>query len=94
MEQLRQQVIAMQRRVNDLMDDHGHGVASQLKREIQALEDDLQVQKSIGSIEDRIKRIVNILQGDARHAQIMDVAHLEHFRQSFEGLRQAVRKLG
>lgn len=94
MEQLRQQVIVLQRRVNDLMDNHGHAVAGQLKREIQALEDDLQVQKSAGTIEDRIKRIVNMLQGDARHAQIMNIEHLESFRQSFENLRQAVRKLG
>ena len=94
MEQLRQQVITIQRRVNDLMDNHGHAVAGQLKREIQGLEDDLQVRKSVGTVEDRIKRIVGILQGDARHAQIMNIEHLESFRQTFEGLRQSVRKLG
>jgi hypothetical protein len=94
MEQLRQQVITMQRRVNDSLDKPSDPVAGHLKREIQALEDDLQVSKSAGTIEERVKRIVAILQGDARRAQIMDIEHLESFRQWFEGLRQSVRKLG
>ena len=94
MEQLRQQVIVMQRRVNDSLDKPSDPAAGRLKREIQGLEDDLQVRKSAGTVEDRIKRIMSILRGDARSANIMNVEQLESFWQWFEGLRQSVRKLG
>ncbi len=94
MEQLRQQVIVMQRKVNDCLDKPSDPAAVRLKRELQGLEDDLQVRKSVGTVEDRVKRIIGILQGDARGAQIMNIEQLESFKEWFEGLRQSVRKLG
>lgn len=94
MEQLRQQVINMQRRVNDSLDKPGDPAAGRLKAEIQGLEDDLQSRKNPITVEERVKRIINILQGDARRAQIMNIEHLESFRQWFEGLRQSLRRMG
>lgn len=93
MQELHKQVIDFQRRVNDMIDDHGHAAARRLKSEIQALEDDLQVRKNARSIEDRVKRIISHLQGEARSAQIMDYAHLDSCSRWFEGLRASLQRL-
>jgi len=83
----------MQRKINDLMDDTSHAAASALRREVQGLEDDLQVQKRALTIEARVKRIIHILEGEARHARIMNYEHLDMFRDYFEELRQTLRKM-
>ena len=90
---LRQQVIATQRKVHDLMDKPTNAAARTLTREIQALEDELQVHKNWRSVEDRVKRIIHILEGEAKTNRIMNYEHLEMFRHWFEHLREQIRKL-
>ena len=92
MEPLRQQVITQQRRFNDLLDSPAHAASQLLKREIQALEDDLQVRKNARTIEDRVKRIIHTLEGEAKAARIMNYEHLDMFRHWFEHLRDELRK--
>ncbi|MGH7157785.1 MAG: hypothetical protein ACREGD_01775 [Candidatus Saccharimonadales bacterium] len=94
MEQLRQQVIATQRKINDLLDKPGDPAAARLKMEVQGLEDDLQSQKNPLTIEDRVKRIINLLEGDAKANRVMNLEHLAMFRSWFEGLRNSLRRMG
>ncbi|HSX08350.1 MAG TPA: hypothetical protein VLG11_05645 [Candidatus Saccharimonadales bacterium] len=93
MENIRQEVIKIQRKINDLMDDAGHAAAALLRKEVQGLEDDLQVKKHALTIEARVKRIIDLLQGEAKAARIMNYEHLDMFRKYFEELRQTLRKM-
>lgn len=93
MEDLRKQVMSMQHKIKDLLDEPGHAAARRLTSEVQGLEDDLQVTKNARSIEDRTKRIISLLQGEAKTARIMNYEHLDDLRQWFEGLRGKLQKL-
>jgi len=93
MENLRQEVIKIQRKINDLMDDAEHATASMLRKEVQGLEDDLQVKKNALTIEARVKRIIHLLEGEAKEARIMNYEHLDMFREHFEELRSTLRKM-
>ena len=93
MEDMRKEVIRLQGQVRDFMDNPGHPAASRLNREIQALEDDLQVAKNKQSIHNRIHGIIHILEGEAKHAQIMDYSHLNMFKSKFEELQHRSRNL-
>lgn len=94
MEQLRQQVIATERKINDLLDNPSDPAAGRLKAEVRGLGDDLQAGKNPVTIEDRVKRIIQILGGEAKQNRIMNYEHLDMFRQWFEGLRQTLRRMG
>lgn len=93
MESMRKQVIQMQNKINDLMDSPTDPAARSLVREVQGLEDDLQVQKNSRTIEGRVKRIIQLLKGDAKSARIMNYEHLAMLEQWFEGLRAGLRKM-
>ena len=93
MENLRKQVISMQHKIKDLMDAPKDPAAQQLNREVQGLEDDLQVSKTPRTIEDRVKRILQIIRGNAKAARIMNYEHLDMLEQWFENLRQQLRKM-
>lgn len=93
MEELRKQVINMQFKIKDLMDQPRDAAAARLNNEVQGLEDDLQVKKNARTIEDRVVRIINLLNGDARRAPIMNIEHLQMLSQWFEGLQSSLRKL-
>jgi hypothetical protein len=93
MENLRKQVISLQRAVKDHMDKPGSPAAKRLNTEIQALEDDMQVGKKALSVEVRVKRIIRLLEHDAKEARIMNYEHLELFRRKFERLREQVERL-
>jgi hypothetical protein len=92
MEPLRQQVINIQRQFNDALDEPNASAAQVLKREIQGLEDDLQVSKNPRTIEDRVKRIIRVIEGEAEHERIMDYGQLNSFRNWFEHFREQLHK--
>ena len=94
MEPLRKQVIATSNQVNDLLDKPSDPAAGRLRSELKGLENDLQSQKNPVSIEDRVKRIIGILDGEAKTNQIMDPRHINMFRSWFSGLRETLRKMG
>lgn len=94
MDQLRQQVIATERKINDLLDKPNDPAASRLRTEMRGLEDDLQSKKNPVSIEDRVKRIISLLDGEAKQHQIMNYEHLDMFRDYFNNLREILRRMG
>jgi len=83
----------MQQRVNDLLDKPNDPVAGRLRSELQGLEDDLQVGKQANSIEARVRRIMDILEGPAKDAQIMNYQHIDMLYDWFDGLLASVQKL-
>lgn len=93
MDKIRQQVIAQQRRIRDLTDSPSDPAARSLEREVQGLEDDIQVGKSAKSIESRVMRIIQIIKGDASRNRIMNHEHLDMFEQWFMDLRSQLRKM-
>lgn len=94
MDQLRQQVIAMDRKIRDLLDNPGDSAAQRLLSEVKGLEDDLQAKKNPVTIEDRVKRIISVLDGPAKANRIMNYEHLDMFKQWFNGLRQTLSRMG
>jgi hypothetical protein len=93
MENMRKEVIRLQGQIRDHLDNPRHPAATRLNNEIQALEDDLQVSKNKQSIGNRIQGIINILDGEAKRAEIMDHHHLDMFENKFEDLRNRSRNL-
>ncbi len=93
MEDMRKEVTRIRDQIKDSLDKPDDAAARRLNTEVQALEDDLQMNKNKFAIEDRIKRIIAILQGEAEHAQIMDHAHLQMFEGKFEHLQGRARSL-
>jgi len=93
MEQLHQQVVETERRIHDLLDKPHESAAGSLISEVRLLESDLQTGKNLYSVEDRIKRIIHILEGEAKSSQIMNYEHLDMFRHWFEHLRDNVRSM-
>lgn len=93
MEPLRQQVIATQRRIEDMLDKPGDPAAARLKLEIKGLEDDLQAKKNPITVEDRVKRIIHLLDGPAKSNRIMNYEHIDMFKHWFEGVRESLRRM-
>lgn len=93
MDKLRQQVIAQQRRIRDLTDNPKDPAARSLEREVQGLEDDIQVGKPAKSVEARVVRIIQIINGDASRNRIMNHDHLDMLEQWFMDLRSQLRKM-
>lgn len=91
---LREQVIATQRRIEDMLDKPNDSAAAKLKSELKGLEDDMQAGKNPITIEDRVKRIISLLEGDAKRNRIMNLEHLDMFKHWFEGLRETLRRMG
>jgi len=92
-EPLRQQLIATERRMHDLMDRPQDEAAGRLLSEIRLLESDMQTGKNARFMEDRVKRIIHVLEGEARADRIMNYEHLDMFKHWFEHLRETIRKL-
>lgn len=94
MEPLRKQVEDISRKIDDLLDDHSAPAANHLRSEVRALENDLQSGKNPITCEDRVKRIIHILEGEAKSARIMNYEHLDMFKHWFEHLRETLRRMG
>lgn len=94
MEHLHEQVEQTARKINDLLDKPDDAAAGHLKHEVHGLEDDIRAKKNPISIEDRVKRIIHILEGEAKSNQIMNYEHIDMFRHQFEGLRETLRRMG
>jgi hypothetical protein len=60
---------------------------------VRLLKSDFQTGKNLYSVEDRLKRIVHILEGEAKKERIMNYEHLELFKHTFEHMREAVRQM-
>ena len=56
------EVVSMQHRINDSLDDTSHPQSRELSTLFQQLEDDVQVQKNVQTIRDHLKRIEALVQ--------------------------------
>ncbi len=92
MDHLYKQIVAFQFKVKDYTDDPSHHVAQSLKQEVQRLEDEAQVRKNPRSLEDRVKRVIRILE-EAGEAEVMDHHHAEELIERCEDFRQDLRKM-
>lgn len=93
MDQLYKQVVAFQHRCNDWIDDHSDSAAQSLKREVQRLEDDVQVSKSPASIEGTVRQVISQLQR-AGQSGVMSPEHVDELIDQCEDFRRQLQKLG
>jgi len=91
MEQLHKDIVDLQRKWHDRLDDAGHSLARQVSSAIQRLEDDIQVKKNPRTIEDQVKRIIQQL--DNLEDGIMGGHHVDELQQNFERMRVSIQKL-
>lgn len=92
MEELHRDIISLQRNFRDRLDDRSHQGARELDTAIQRLEDDIQVKKNPRSIEDQIKRVIQLL-NNADGKGFMDDRDIDDFKDRFEVMRRDVQKL-
>lgn len=88
---LHQAALSYQSRTNDVIDDHNSPIARSLKRELQAFEDDVQVEKNARSIDDRMKRIINLFE-EARSREVISAGDATQMIRMGEEWREKLRK--
>jgi len=93
-ESLHKQVHALHFKVHDAIDDPHHATAHKLTEAMEDLENDLERQKNLRDIENRIKVVQNALL-EARSTQhgYMSIDDADHFYRTFEDMRRAVRSM-
>ena len=92
MDQLHKEALAFQSKVNDYTDDHSHNIAQSLKREVQAFEDEVQVNKNPRSVENRVKVIIGLLE-QARNQEVISYGDATELIRNGEEFREKLRKL-
>lgn len=92
MDHLYQEIVSFQRRCNDFTDNKEHSLARTLQQEVQRLEDEAQVRKNPRSLDDRVKRIMGLLEETEEH-QVMSHAHADELIDHCEEFRKELRKL-
>lgn len=93
MDQLHRDIIDLQRRWHDRLDDATHTVAREISSAIQRLEDDIQVKKNVRTLEDQVKHIIQKLES-LKGTVAMSQGHLGEFQQGFERMRASLQRLG
>lgn len=90
-----QEVQKLRFKVQDLLDDHAHALAQSLKREVQRLEDEMEMSKKPRSLEDRIKVIQRqlVTAGSGGENRIMDIEHANLLHDAFEDLRRTLKRM-
>lgn len=93
--QLYKEVLNLQHKLHDLLDDHAHPLAQALKNEVKRLEDELEMSKKPRSLEDRIKTIQQHLDRVKNQGEqaIMDIHHADLLRDRLEDFRMDLRRL-
>lgn len=92
MDDLRNDIITMQRKFHDYLDKPNHPQAVAIRNELQHLEDDAQTHKNPRTLDDRIKRLQYTLH-NVRDEGIMDHGHLDDIHDRLEELRKDLRKI-
>lgn len=92
MDQIYKQAVALQQKFRDYIDDRSHPLAGQLDREIQGLEDDVQVKKHPKTIEDRAKRIISLL-SSVDGTPVMDGGHADDLKDRAQDIINELRQL-
>jgi len=79
-------------KINDSLDDRNNSLAQNLVREVQRLEDDLQVGKNTQSLRAQTKKIIDILQR-MKSTSAMSIQDTDRFYRIFEEIEQKLRRL-
>lgn len=92
MDHLHKSVIAFQHRVNDYIDDNSHHLAQSLKQEVQKFEDDVQVNKNPRTIDERVKRIIPMVE-HAADAEVISHSHADELIDQCKEFREELRRM-
>jgi hypothetical protein len=92
MDQIHKQIMQVQYRCNDWIDDHNAPISRSLKNEVQRLEDEAQVNKNPKSVESRVKSVIQILE-EAGNSGAMSSNHADELIDQFDHIVQQLRKL-
>ena len=89
---MHQELLNFQRRCESYIDDANNPVSQELRREVQALEDDAQGNKNAHSVEDRVKRVIALLERAGEHGA-MSHHHADELKDQCEDFRRQLQKL-
>ena len=92
MDQIYKEIVRLQYKCNDYIDNPSASSAQSLKQEVQRLEDETQVNKNPISLENKIESIVRILEL-CGESGAMSHSHVSELARFFEELREDLRKL-
>ncbi len=92
MDHFYKEIVKFQRRCNDVTDDPKSHTGQALKVAVQRLEDDVQVRKNPRSIEDQVKRVIELLE-EAGKEQVISHHHVHELVEHCEEFRKELRKM-
>src|SRR3989344_4998106 len=90
MNDLYRDVINLRHKLNNVIDDHSHPSSQALKREVQRLEDEMQVKKPLKSLESRVKQVIDCLK-QAERACVISQADINYLHRQLEVILQSLR---
>jgi hypothetical protein len=91
MDRLYKDVIQLQNKFRNYIDQPHSATGKSLAKEIQRLEDEVQVKKGKGTLEARVRGIIKILEGT--ESAVMDNRHIDDLLDRCMDLIQDIKKL-
>lgn len=92
-QQMYRQASDLKYQMHDAIDQPNHPMAHIMRREIDALMDDMETGKQPRSVESRIKMIQNQLtQMRMQGGQVMSYNDVDHFHRTYQQMRNDLRK--
>lgn len=92
MDNVYKKVQNLHNRFKDTVDEPNSAIATSLRNDIQRLEDEIEMQKNKGTLEDRVKDIIRKLESH-RNDSFMSYDDVKFLMDRFDDLRQDIRKL-
>lgn len=92
MQEIYKQAVAMQLKFRDYRDDRNHTLNRQLENEFQRLVDEIEMQKNPRSLEDRVKRLIGVLNSVDGSPAISN-RDVDELKDRCENIRDSLRKL-
>jgi hypothetical protein len=92
MDELYKEVVSLQHKCNDYIDNPSHSAAQSVRQAAQRIEDEAQTQKNPRSIEGSVQQLVSLLEKAAEEGA-MSQGHASELVDRCEELRDRLRKL-
>ncbi len=92
MDNVYKKVQNLHNRFKDTVDEPQAAIATSLRNDMQRLEDEIEMQKNKGTLEDRVKDIIRKLESH-RNDSFMSYDDVKFLINRFDDLRQDIRKL-
>lgn len=92
MDNVYKKVQNLHNRFKDAVDEPQAAIATSLRNDIQRLEDEIEMKKNKGTLEDRVKDIIRKLESH-RNDSFMSHDDVKFLIDRFDDLRQEIRKL-